>query len=61
MITSRQSLINNDYYCNSEQAVLSLVYDVKNKTAFIIVEFIGKFDSFHIDKFQAHSAPVNQI
>lgn len=61
MTTSRQSLINNDYYCNNEQSVLSLVYDLKNKSAFIVLEYIGKFDSFHIDKFQAQSAPINLI
>lgn len=56
MATSRYSLVHNRLYCDDTYAVVSIIHDAKNtndpNNAFILLEHIGKLDSFVITKIE---------
>lgn len=63
MTTSRKSQVNNSYYCDDQRAVISLVHNANNienpHNAVIVIEYIGEFDSYVIETFEA--LPQQQI
>lgn len=60
MATTRYSLVHNRLWCDDTYAVISIIHDAKNtedpNNAFILLENIGKLDSFVITKVQLIAA-----